>query len=292
MIDLRASARSFGRPSGFFTVEAAIAMVVALIVAGSLARLAPIVIETRAARDRATLAEQAKAAASMAARDLSGAYPDSVRASTAGGVLRIEMAPLLAVGRYRSGDASSSSLAPCPADDPSLDPALNPLASAFSNDRLSIGLSDSCFKSLGQVDPSGAKAGDFVALPGLGLVGFHGGASRASLESIIQGAEESKIAIKPKDFGVHSAGHLFALVGQPITWVCDPSVGALSKYVGYAPSAAQPTAFAGSPSVSIAGISSCQAAFSAGSWLFSVTVGPAGRSATASERAAPGGGRL
>lgn len=277
---------------GFFTAEIAVALVVGMLIAGTLAKLAPVIMETKAGSQRVALAQRASASSALVAADLTAAYPDSVRAVESGGKLFIEMAPMKALGRYRSGSAASSSLPPCPEDDASIVDAQNPSATLLANDKLSIGVADTCFKTLGSLDGSGVAVGDRAALPGMGAPSFYAGISSAPIVSIAHGSTESMIQMAATSFPAPSADKAVAVVGAPKMWICDPSAGTLSSYSGYALAETQPTAPAGTLQKSIQGVASCSAAYSGGTWIFEVTSTDGARSSGASSQTKAGGGRL
>jgi MSHA biogenesis protein MshO len=277
---------------GFFTAEIAMALVAGMLVAGTLAKIAPVILETKAGKERLALSERASASATQVAIDLAAAYPDSVRVVESGGKLIMEMAPMKAVGRYRAGSAPISSLVPCPDDDASVVDDQNPSTTVLANDKLSIGVVDSCFKTLGSLDGSGMAAADRAALPGPGAAAFYSGASSAPIVSVVHGSGETRIEISPTAFSAPSAKNLFAIVGAPKMWICDPAAGTLSSYSNYPFAITQPLGPVGTLQKTIQGVATCSAILSGGTWIFEVRSTDGLNSSTASSQARAGGGRL
>lgn len=252
------------RSQGMSLIECVLSMAAVSIMLAAMADLTPLLIATSQSRAQAQLAEKAEAISFLLARDMDAAYPDSARVANVGRMVVLEMAPIHAIGRHRAGSPAAEPASPCAADDSSLVDPDHPEEDPWANDRLSIGVADSCFATVGPLDASRVQASDWVALPGFGAAGFYGagaasGGAKARLAGVQSDGAGARVQMEPTSFAADSPGSLFAIVGQPRTWVCDPVAGILSAFEGYAPSAAQPSAFGGAPLATITGITSCSA---------------------------------
>jgi len=69
----------------------------------------------------------------------------------------------------------------------------------------------------------------------------------------------STLVIGAKQFPLASPGNRFQVVDWPVSYVCDPAAGTVTRFWGYPLAAAQPTAFAaGTPRALVAtGVSAC-----------------------------------
>ena len=192
------------------------------------------------ARDRLLIAEQVRLTLNRFKREARLALPNSARVSVLGGVYYLEFVPVSTAGRYRIASATGSDPAPsCPSD-----------SSAISdNGVLTIGQADTCFKTLGIMDATGVAVGDWVVVfnAGDGYSGsnfYENGAStggnKAQLTSVSTSATETRVGFSPNAFAWDSPGHRFYVAKNPITYVCDPVAGALTRWSGYAVQASQP----------------------------------------------------
>lgn len=252
------------RSRGLSLIECVLACLGASIMLAALAQLTPLLVQTSQSREAALLAEKSQSVAFLLGRDMDAAYPDSARVAQVGSTVFLEIAPIHALGRYRAGSPAAEGTSPCPTDDPSLIDPDHPDDDPQANDRLSIGTADTCFTTIGAFDADKVQAGDWVALPGSGPLGFYAfgaasGGAKARLSNVQMTPDGARIQIESSAFAAHSDGRRFAVVGGPRTWACDPVAGTLSAFEGYPPSAAQPTSFGVAPLASIAGIASCSA---------------------------------
>lgn len=228
--------------SGFTLVELTIVMVVmAMVAAVCLVFMQRTFAGYAQARDRLLLAEQGRLALNRIKRETRLALPNSVRVAAVGGLYYLEFVPVSAAGRYRVGSATGVDSAPaCPADS----------ASVPDNGVLTVGLSDTCFKTLGLVDTSGSSPGDWVVVfnagPGYPGSDFYEtgpstGGNKAVLSLASATGGETRVAFAANVFTWDSPGHRFYLAKNPVSYVCDPASQLLTRWSGYPVQASQPT---------------------------------------------------
>jgi MSHA biogenesis protein MshO len=157
------------------------------------------------------------------------------------GIIYLEFLPTLTGGRYRNALSSAPALV-CDA-----------YAGDTGGDMLAVGVSDTCFTTLGNVPNVVTVAGiDFTATVaylvvynlGTGFVNAdaYTGGNRSQIVSVAVGAGgENIIKFNAKTYSLGSPGNRFQIVSAPISYVCDPGAGTLTRVTGYAIAAAQPT---------------------------------------------------
>ena len=212
---------------GFSLVEMIIVIVITGIIGGIVAVFlkAPIQQYTDVAR-RADMTDVADTALRRISRDLRLALPNSVRVTgTCNGSAAcfIEFLPTSGGGRYRAAaDASGA------------------------GDILDFTAADSSFDVLGPMPAF--SPGDQVVVYNLGIPGSdaYAGSNRSAYSS----NTASNVAISAKQFPYASPAARFQVISTPVSYVCDPAGGTLTRYWGYPIQAAQPN------SVPIAGASS------------------------------------
>ncbi|MGA7985509.1 MAG: prepilin-type N-terminal cleavage/methylation domain-containing protein [Burkholderiales bacterium] len=251
------------RARGFNLIELVISIVVTgIVVAG----LAYFVFPVRQAADiaaRADLTDIADTAMQRIGRDVRLALPNSVRTTTSGGAVFVEFLAVRTAGRYRGEGGGAAGGTNCPNDDPSLTPP--------DNDQLSFdSVADSCFKTIGKLpDAASVTPSDYLVLNNYGP-GFTGQdaysagppANRALITSIDSSeAGRDRVAFAATTFQrtLHdSPGRRFFIISGPVSYVCDPVLGTITRYWGYPIAAAQPTAFgSGSSAVIATKVSAC-----------------------------------
>ena len=253
------------RARGYNLIELVIAIVVTgIIVAG----VAYFVYPVRQAVDitvRAGLTDIADNALQRIGRDVRLALPNSVRTATSGGAVFLEFLAVRTAGRYRGDGGGAAGGTNCPNDDPSLTPP--------DNDQLSFdSVADSCFKTIGPLPDANTvvAANDYLVLNNYGP-GFAGQdayspgppANRALISSIDYTSEASRarVAFAATTFQrtLHdSPGRRFFIISGPVSYVCDPVLGTITRYWGYPIAAAQPLTFAsGSSAVIATKVSAC-----------------------------------
>lgn len=234
--------------AGFTLVEVVMVIVITGILAGIVAVFigGPIRGYVDTAR-RAELTDIADTTLRRVGRDLRRALPNSVRVSNSGGVFYLEYLEVRSGGRYRMDTSGAPTSPACPADD----------AGLADNDILEPGYADTCFKTLGNISDSGqVTTSDFVAVYNLGP-GFGGadayqsgaasGGNKSKITAVSSVAGEDRIAFESNNFNLASPGGRFQIVSGPVSYVCDPLAGTLTRYRGYAIQAAQPVNAAAPP---------------------------------------------
>ena len=251
------------RARGFNLIELVISIVVTgIVVAG----LAYFVFPVRQAADiaaRADLTDIADTALQRIGRDVRLALPNSVRTTASGGAVFVEFLAVRTAGRYRGEGGGAAGGSNCPNDDPSLTPP--------DNDQLSFdSVADTCFKTIGKLpDAASVTPGDYLVLNNYGP-GFAGQdaysagppANRALITSIdTSEAGRDRVAFAATTFQrtLHdSPGRRFFIISGPVSYVCDPVLGTITRYWGYPIAAAQPTTFgAGGSAVIATKVSAC-----------------------------------
>lgn len=209
---------------------------------------------------RAVLTDVADLAMRRLERDISRALPNSLRVTTVGAVTYLEYLEVRTGGRYR--DEPSGGATTC---------GLGGKGVGYQ-DTLEIGFADNCFRTLGAT-PSLAQivgGSDYLVVYNLGpgypandayTNGAGNGGSKARIAGAVAGVgpnPEDRISFANYAFPLASPGRRFHVVSTPVSYVCDPAAGTLTRRWGYAIAAVQPTAFAGgSASLLATGVSAC-----------------------------------
>lgn len=203
--------------AGFTLVEMIIVIAITAIVGSMVAVFLRAPLESYVAQDRrARLADTADTALRRMGRDIRLALPNSVRVTTdAGGVVYLEFLATRSGGRYRA---------------------------AGGGDILDFTAADSSFDVLGPA--IAMQAGDRIAVYNLGIPGADAWAGETLAGYTGAAGNVSNIAFAAKQFPLASPGNRFQVVDGPVSYVCNPTAGTLTRYWGYAPTAAQPTSFA------------------------------------------------
>lgn len=219
------------RPGGFTLIELVVTLALTSIVAVFAAHFiaTPVAGYTDLAR-RAALVDRAELALRQAGRDLRRALPNSVRVRTNGSVVAVEMIETLDGVRYRAG--------PPPAD-PSKELDLTSADAAFN----SIGpfaniskpfSSTTAYLSIYNVGVAGANAYELA-----NVITPAGTQIDIVADSI---ANEDHVTLNPPfRFRYASPAQRLFLVSGPVTWLCDPLAGTLTRYAGYAIASNQAT---------------------------------------------------
>lgn len=215
--------------SGFTLIEMIIVIAITAIVGSMVAVFLRAPLESYVAQDRrARLTDTADSALRRMGRDIRLALPNSVRLTTVGSVSYLEFLGTRSGGRYRAeGDGSAG------------------------NDHLDFTNNvpgDTHFDVLGSAITM--QTGDHIAVYNLGIPGADAWAGDTLAAYTGAAANVNNISIAPKPtpltptFPLASPGNRFQVVEGPVTYVCDPGAGTLTRFWGYAIAAAQPTAFA------------------------------------------------
>lgn len=210
---------------------------------------------------RAELTDIADNALQRMGRDVKLALPNSVRTTTAGSSSFVEFIAVRTAGRYRADGGGPSGGVDCDNDDPTL--------SAPGNDQLSFDLpaGDRCFKSLGKLPGTVAAGSDQLVLNNYGFPDQNAYQTAGTLNRVVVAAVDTseagrdRISFAPTTFvrALHdSPGKRFFIVSGPVTYECDLGTGRILRHSGYALSAAQPTAFGGSPALVAEHVIACE----------------------------------
>jgi MSHA biogenesis protein MshO len=227
--------RRISDQSGFTLIEMIIVIAITAIIGSMVALFLRAPLDSYVAQDRrARLADEADTALRRMGRDIRLALPNSVRVTSAGGVFYLEFLGTRSGGRYRAQGGG---------------------------DILDFTAADTSFDVLG---PAVAmQAGDRIAVYNLGIPGADAWAGDTLAAYAGATGSVSNIAIAAKQFPLASPGSRFQVVGGPVSYVCNPANGTLTRYWGYAIAAGQPTAFpAGTPQALLAShVSGCSIAY-------------------------------
>lgn len=210
---------------------------------------------------RAALADTADTALRRIGRDIRLALPNSTRVTTAGGIHYLEFMLVRTGGRYRlESDPLASGTCP----------------GGFADDVLSFAAADTCFKTIGNIpNLSSVTANDYAVVynlqPGTPnasayeFPGKGGNKTRILAPLPVALAGEDRINIDSHAFTFESPGNRFFIIEGPVSYICDPVAGTLTRRWGYNIVAAQPTVtFTGGSSALMAnGVSACSFTYDA-----------------------------
>lgn len=210
---------------------------------------------------RAELTDIADNALQRMGRDVKLALPNSVRTTTAGTSVLVEFIAVRTAGRYRAEGGGPAAGVNCDNDDASL--------AAPGNDQLSFDLlaGDQCFKTLGKLPGPVTAGSDQLVLNNYGFADQNayqttGTLNRAAVTAVdTSEAGRDRISFAPTTFvrALHdSPGKRFFIVSGPVTYECNLTTGRILRHTGYALSAAQPTAFGGSPALVAEHVIACE----------------------------------
>lgn len=171
---------------------------------------------------RAVLVDRAELALRRAGRDLRRALPNSVRVTSAAGVVAVEMLNTLDGVRYRQG--------PPPAD-PDRELDLSTPDGAFNSIGPFNGVSkpfssNSAYLSIYNVGVTGADAyelANVITPPG----------TQIDITTDTLPSEDRVTLSPPFRFSYASPAQRVFLVSGPVSWLCDPIAGTLTRYDGY-----------------------------------------------------------
>ena len=220
--------------AGFTLIEMIVVIVITGILAGAVAVFIRLPVQgyIDAAR-RAEMTDIADAALRRMGRDLRLALPNSIRPlSTSSSTL--EFLLTRTGGRYRMADNG-----------------------AGAGDFLDFSQTDSSFDQLGPLATGTGQSivnnSDTLVVYNLGIPGAdaYAGSNTATISSTAVGPQpllvppllsnETRINFSAKQFPLESPGARFQVVEGPVTYACDTTAKTLTRYWGYAISAAQPT---------------------------------------------------
>ncbi len=207
------------RQRGFTLIEAIIVITITAIISAMVAVFikTPIQGYLDSAR-RAEMTDIADTALRRLERDLNAALPNSVRVTTVGNVYYLEFLPTVTGGRYRADT----------------DPGNPPPA---CNIPLDFTIASSSFCVLGP--PPGATTNGWVTVYNLGIPGAN--AYAGDNTSAITSVNGATVQITAKQFPYASPSNRFQVISTPVSYVCDPVAGTLTRYWNYSASPTEPT---------------------------------------------------
>lgn len=205
--------------SGFTLVEMVVVIAITGVIAAALALFIrqPVQGYVDAAR-RAEMSDIADTALRRMARDLKLALPNSIRISADNKTLEFLMTR--SGGRYRTEGAGFLDFS-------------QPASSLTQLGPLAAGVGQNI------------DAGDLLVIYNLGIAGAdaYAGDNSAVITSVdVSAPNEPVINFTPKQFPFESPDARFQIVEGPVSYVCDPATGALTRYSAYAVAPAQQSA--------------------------------------------------
>ena len=233
--------------TGFTLVEMVAVMSITAIVAAAVAVFLRLPLqEYQDAQRRALITDAADTAFTRVKRDLQTALPNSVRVTSVGAVYYLEFLQTRSGGRYRASLSSTPALV-CDA-----------VAGDAGGDVLTFGVSDTCFTTLGDLPNRASIVNtDYIVVYNLGTgftnadayaVGGAASGNKSLISTVTAGAGGANVVqFAAHKFSLDSPGQRFQVISGPVTYECNPGLGILRRYSGYAIAAAQPTPPGGTP---------------------------------------------
>jgi len=248
------------REHGLTLIELVITIAVGSVVVAFMALFIVMPMNAYSAQTRrATLVDSADSSLRFIARDLRSALPNSVRVTTSGSVSALELLATVDGARYRDDG---------PLSNPALELDFTAADGAFSTTvpftQLTLPwTSSTAYLSIYNVGVPGANAYEManVITPAGTTITIAAGSA----------ANQNLVTLTPAfKFAYGSPGKRVYLVSGPVSYLCDPTAGTLTRYSGYTIAATQPASgatltSAGATSALVAaGVSSCSFTYSAG----------------------------
>ena len=188
---------------------------------------------------RAALADAADTALRRVGRDLHLALPNSVRVTTSGGVVYLEMLLMRTGGRYRAEADTAVGANTC---------------GTTAGDVLDFGTADTCFVTLGATANINqvANNSDYLVVfnmpPGTDKADAYQTTAECGAvcnKSLITNKDGTggigRFEISSNTFTYESPGKRFFVIEGPVTYACNAGSGTLTRYSGYAIAFSQPT---------------------------------------------------
>lgn len=251
------------RSAGVTLIELAITIALVGILAAIIVQFAAPVRSYIDSSRRAALADTADTALRRIGRDVRLALPNSTRVTASGGIHYLEFMQVRTGGRYRlDTDAAATNTCPTGA------------AGTPAEDALSFSAADTCFKTIGSIpNIASVTTNDYVVVynlqpgtPNADAYQFAGtGGNKSQVSAAVAGAGQDRIAFASHTFTYESPGNRFFIIEGPVSYICNPVAGTLTRRWGYNIEAAQPTiAFTGGSSALLAsGVSACNLTYEA-----------------------------
>lgn len=209
---------------GFTLIELVVSLALTAVVATFAAYFIAVPVQgyTDLAR-RAALVDRAELALRRAGRDLRRALPNSVRVRANGGVVAVEMLDTLDGVRYRAG--------PPPAD---------------ATKELDLSAPDGAFNSIGRfsgITKPFTSMAAYLSIYNVGVTGANAyeltnvitpPGTRIDIVNDTIANEDHVTLVPPFRFAYASPAQRLFLVSGPLTYLCDPVAGTLTRYSGYA----------------------------------------------------------
>jgi MSHA biogenesis protein MshO len=245
---------------GFTLIELVITIAVGSVVVAFMALFIVLPMNAYSAQTRrATLVDSADSSLRFIARDLRSALPNSVRVTTSGSVSALELLATVDGARYRDDG---------PLSNPALELDFTAADGAFSTTvpftQLTLPWSSTtAYLSIYNVGVPGANAYEManVITPAGTTISIAAGSA----------ANQNLVTLSPSfKFAYGSPGKRVYLVSGPVSYLCDPTAGTLTRYSGYTIATAQPSSSAtltsagATAALVAAGISSCAFTYSSG----------------------------
>jgi MSHA biogenesis protein MshO len=241
-------------------IELVIVIVLSAIVVSFMMRIIVTPIDAfTSQKQRAQLGDAADSALRLMARDLRSALPNSVRTATSGSVVALELLATADGARYQDN---------------------GPLTNVAL--WLNFAAADTGFSTtvpFSAITLPYSSSTSYLSIYNIGVPGANAYAlanvitPAGTTISIVAGATANAqlVTVSPAfQFSFGSPAKRVYLVSGPVSYLCDTSVGALTRYSGYSISAAQPisaaslTAAGASSGVVATNVAGCQFTFAAG----------------------------
>ena len=238
------------RNRGFTLVEMVAVMAIMGVVGSMVAMFIRLPMqEYQDAQRRADITDAADTGFTRLKRDLQTALPNSVRVTSIGQVYYLEFLQMRTGGRYRS-------VAPLPQVASGANTCPDTNVDGFADENvLQFGVADTCLASLGTLPnlativPNSDSIVVYNLGPGFtGADAYAAGATnnRSLVTGVAAGAGgENVVRFTAHTFTLDSPGRRFQIISGPVSYVCDPGAGTLTRISGYGIAAAQPAPPAG-----------------------------------------------
>ena len=204
--------------NGFTLVELIIVIALTAILAVVVSKFirAPINAYDNTAK-RVVLVDEAHTIIKKIKRDTQASLPNSIRVSTVGTKVYLEMMLVDGGGKYRTQ-----------------------LSSTGTGNILDFTATDTSFDMLNTTYTF--TGGEKISVNNLGIPGFDAYAGDTITNYTgATGAATSSISIAAKKFPLESMGDKFYIVSDVVTYVCDKTAKTMTRYRGYIPTVSQPT---------------------------------------------------